>query len=237
MSGHSKWANIKRKKEANDKVKGNIFGKLSRLITLAVVEGGGISDPENNVKLRLAIEKAHSSNMSKENIKRAIERGSGPDRSQIKEIIYEGFGPYGVNLMILGATDNPNRTLSEVRNLLERHQGKLGNQGSVSYQFKKCGLISFSKTDVTQEKILEISDLLNAFDFTDDDQNYYVYFPYEDLGHIKSKLENIKYVSAEVDFKPQTIMPLDDDEKLKKISELIDSLEALDDIQKVFTNL
>lgn len=237
MSGHSKWANIKRKKEANDKVKGNIFGKLSRLISLAVVEGGGITDPENNVKLRLAIEKAHSANMPKENIKKAIERGSGPDRSQIKEIVYEGFGPYGVNLMILGATDNPNRILSEVRNILERYQGKLGNQGSVAYQFRKCGLIVFSKTDVSQDKILEISDLLNAFDFADDDQKYYIYFPYEDLGHIKNKLLNIKYISAEVDFKPQTLMPLDDDEKLKKISELIDSLEALDDIQKVFTNL
>jgi YebC/PmpR family DNA-binding regulatory protein len=237
MSGHSKWANIKRKKEANDKVKGNVFSKMSRLITLAVVEGGGITEPDNNVKLRLAIEKAHAVNMPKENIKRAIERGVGPDKNQIKEIVYEGFGPYGVNLMILGTTDNPNRTLSEIRNILEKYQGKLGGLGSVSYQFRKCGLITFSKSIINQNKILEISDRLNAFDLNEDDQKYYVYFPYEDLGHIKSKLQDTKYDSAEVDFKPQTIMPFEDDEKLKKISELIDLLEASDDIQKVFTNL
>lgn len=237
MSGHSKWANIKRKKEANDKLKGNIFSKLSRLITLAVLEGGGITDPDNNVKLRLAIEKAHASNMPKDNIKRAIERGVGPNKSQIKEIIYEGFGPYGVNLIILGTTDNPNRTLSEIRNILERHQGKLGNSGSVSYQFLKCALAVFSKATLSQDKILEISDNLKAYDIGEDDQKFYVYFPYQDLGHIKDILKDTQYETAEIYFKPQTILHLDDDEKLKKVSELIDSLEALDDIQKVFTNL
>src|SRR3989304_8339146 len=101
MSGHSKWANIKRKKEANDKVKGNVFGKMSKIITLAVLEGGGMTDPDHNVKLRLAIEKAKSANMPKENIQRAIEKGTGPEKSQLKEIIYEGFAPGGVSLIIL----------------------------------------------------------------------------------------------------------------------------------------
>ncbi|KKQ23859.1 MAG: transcriptional regulator [Candidatus Roizmanbacteria bacterium GW2011_GWC2_37_13] len=237
MSGHSKWANIKRKKEANDKVKGNVFSKLSRLITLAVVEGGGVSDPDNNVKLRLAIEKAHSSNMPKENIKRAIEKGIGPDKSQIKEIVYEGFGPYGISLMILTATDNPNRTLTEIRNILDKHQGKLGSSGSVSYQFQRCGLIIFDKSSINQDQILEVSDQLKAFDIAETDDRFYLYFPYEHLGHIKNLLKDFKYESVSVDFKPQMIMVLEDDEKIEKISELIDLLEASDDIQKVFTNL
>ena len=117
MSGHSKWANIKRKKQANDLVKGNVFAKMSHLITLAVLEGWGIVEPENNVKLRLAVEKAKSVNMPKENIKRAIEKGSGPNKTLLKEVIYEGFGPYGVFLLILATTDNSNRTSSEIRNI------------------------------------------------------------------------------------------------------------------------
>lgn len=237
MSGHSKWANIKRKKETTDKIKGNIFGKLGHLITLSVIEGGGNTDPDNNVKLRLAIQKAHAANMPKENIKRAIDKGIGPDKSQIKEIIYEGFGPYGISLIILATTDNQNRTLSEIRNILEKHQGKLSSSGSVSYQFQKCGVIVFDKSQVDQDKILTISEQLKAFDITETEDRYYLYFPYEHLGHIKNLIKDIKYESAEIDFKPQTIIPLTDDEKIKKISELIDLLEVSDDIQKVFTNL
>src|SRR4051812_30449460 len=120
MSGHSKWANIKRKKEANDKVKGAVFGKLSRLITIAVTEGGGLPDPENNVKLRFAVEKARSENMPKENIQKAIEKGSGPNIQELKEVVYEGFGPGGVALLIVTTTDNSNRTHAEIRNVLER---------------------------------------------------------------------------------------------------------------------
>ncbi|MBI5127015.1 YebC/PmpR family DNA-binding transcriptional regulator [Candidatus Roizmanbacteria bacterium] len=237
MSGHSKWANIKRQKMANDKIKGNVFSKLSRLITMAVVEGGGIVDPENNVKLRLAIEKAHVSNMPKDNIKRAIDKGVGPDQNHIKEIIYEAFVPYGVSMIIHGATDNPNRTMSEIRNIIEKHQGKLGSKGSVAYLFTKCGLITFEKSQIDQDKLLTIGDQLGAFDIADDHEKFYVYFPYEQLGHIKNILKDLKYDSAEIDFKPQTTIPLDDDEKIKKISELVNLLEDLDDVQKVFTNI
>lgn len=237
MSGHSKWANIKRKKEANDKLKGNIFSKLSRLITIAVLEGGGITNPENNVKLRLAIEKAHASNMPKENIKRAIEKGIGPDKSQIKEVIYEGFAPYGVSLIILSHTDNQNRTLSEIRNILEKHNGKLGNIGSVSYLFTKCGLIIVDKKLVNQDKVFELADQLEVLDLTEDELKYYIYIPYVKLGHIKEVFKDVKYDSAEVDFKPQNPVILEDEDKLKKILLLIEDLEALDDVQKVFTNL
>lgn len=236
MSGHSKWANIKRKKEANDKVKSNIFSKLSRQITVAVLEGGGITDPENNVKLRLAIEKAHSFNMPKENIKRAIDRAVGPNKTEIKEIIYEGFAPNGVCLMILAHTDNPNRTLSEVRNILERHGGKLGNNGSVSYLFLKCGLITISKSLITQEKILDFAEALEIIDIDEDENNFYIYISYLKLGHVKDILKDYQY-KADIDFKPQSPIIINDDKKLESLSLLIEDLEALDDVQKVFTNL
>lgn len=237
MSGHSKWANIKRKKEANDKVKGNIFSKLSRLVTIAVIEGGGITDPDNNLKLRLAIEKAHSFNMPKENIKRAIEKGVGPDKSKMVEIVYEAFGPYGVSLIILAHTDNQNRTLGEVKSVLDRNQGKLGSMGSVSYLFTKCGLIVINKKEVDQERLFEISEKLEALDVAEDDLKYSIYIPYSKLGHIKEALNNVNYDSAEVDYKPQNPISIEDDAKLEKISLLIEHLEALEDIQKVFANL
>lgn len=237
MSGHSKWANIKRKKEVNDKVKGNIFSKLSRLVTIAVIEGGGITDPDNNLKLRLAIEKAHSFNMPKENIKRAIEKGVGPDKSKMVEIVYEAFGPYGVSLIILSHTDNQNRTLGEVKSVLDRNQGKLGSMGSVSYLFTKCGLIVIDKKEVDQERLFEISEKLEALDVAEDDLKYSIYIPYSKLGHIKEALNNVNYDSAEVDYKPQNPISIEDDAKLEKISLLIEHLEALEDIQKVFANL
>lgn len=237
MSGHSKWANIKRKKEANDKVKGNIFSKLSRLVTIAVIEGGGITDPDNNLKLRLAIEKAHSFNMPKENIKRAIEKGVGPDKSKMVEIVYEAFGPYGVSLIILAHTDNQNRTLGEVKSVLDRNQGKLGSMGSVSYLFTKCGLIVIDKKEIDQDRLFEISEKLEALDVAEDDLKYSIYIPYSKLGHIKEALNNVNYDSAEVDFKPQNPVSIEDDAKLEKISLLIEHLEALEDIQKVFANL
>lgn len=237
MSGHSKWANIKRKKEANDKVKGNIFSKLSRLVTIAVIEGGGITDPDNNLKLRLAIEKAHSFNMPKENIKRAIEKGVGPDKSKMVEIVYEAFGPYGVSLIILAHTDNQNRTLGEVKSVLDRNQGKLGSMGSVSYLFTKCGLIVIDKKEIDQDRLFEISEKLEALDVAEDDLKYSIYIPYSKLGHIKEALNNVNYDSAEVDYKPQNPISIEDDAKLEKISLLIEHLEALEDIQKVFANL
>ncbi|MGB9883630.1 MAG: YebC/PmpR family DNA-binding transcriptional regulator [Microgenomates group bacterium] len=237
MSGHSKWANIKRKKEANDKVKSNIFSKLSRQITVAVIEGGGITDPEANVKLRLAIEKARASNMPKDNIKRAIERGVGPEKDQLKEVVYEGFAPFGVALMILAHTDNQNRTLSEVKNILNHHEGKLGNVGSVSYLFQKCGQIVFDKSQVSQEKIFEISEKISAFDIEEDETRFYLYIPYENLGKIKDVLKDVQYVGAELDFRPQSPILIEEDEKLEKISQLVEALEELEDVQKVFTNL
>lgn len=236
MSGHNKWSKIKRGKEAKDKIRGNVFSKLSRLITLAVIEGGGITDPEHNVKLRLVINKARQFNMPKENINRAIERASGSDKSQLKEIIYEGFAPGGVVLIIQTTTDNANRTLSEIRNILDKHQGKLGNQGSVKYLFDHCGLVVFEKNKVNEEQVLAFSEKINAFDIKEDDQTFLVYFPFENLGKVKDCLNGLETTSVEIDYKPKSLVAIKDSQIEEKIEGLIEALENLDDVQKVFTN-
>lgn len=236
MSGHSKWANIKRKKGKNDKIKANVFAKMSHLVTIAVAEGGGITDPDNNVKLRLAIDKAKSVNMPKENIKRAIEKGFGPNKIVIKEVIYEGFVPFGISLLIMSTTDNSNRTSSEIRNMLEKHSGKLGAQGSASYLFKKCAYVSFARSEVTEEAVFKIGEELEAFDINEDDSHFFVFFPFNNFGLLKAHLNNVKYDLAEVDYLPMLPVILDP-EKTNKILELIEALEDLDDVQRVYSNL
>lgn len=236
MSGHSKWANIKRQKQANDLVKGNLFSKLSRVITIAVIEGGGISDPEHNVRLRLAVEKARQLNMPKENISRAIGKGTGPERAQLKEVIYEAFGPNRTALVILVTTDNINRTLSEIRSILERHEGKLGSQGSVLYLFKKCAAVIFKKSEIEEGKALSFSEEMNAFDIDEDETHFSVYIPYENLGRIKDHIHGLKYETAEVDFKPIASLPISNERDAKKIVSLVNALEQDSDIQKVFIN-
>ena len=236
MSGHSKWANIKRKKQANDMVKANVFAKMSHLITIAVIEGGGIIDPVNNVKLRLAIDKAKSSNMPKENIKRAVEKGFGPNRLMLKEMIYEGFGPYGISLLILSTTDSSNRTSSEIRNMLEKNSGKLGTIGSVSYLFKKCAFVSFKKDEVNEDLVFKIGEKLQAFEVNEDDSHFFVFFPFGNFGLLKTHLNGVKYDLAEIDYLPTSPVTLDQD-KEKKVLDLVEALEELDDIQRVYTNL
>lgn len=236
MSGHSKWSKIKRDKGVKDKQKSGIFSKLARIITLAVLEGGGITDPENNIKLRLAIEKAKSLNFPKENILRAIEKAAGPNSQNLKEVIYEGFGPGGVLLVIQATTDNQNRTLTEVRNTLDMNNGKLGIQGSVMYLFKKCGLAVFSTGGVNEQEILAFVERIGAFDFDKDDEHYYVYFPYQSLSNIKNLLGEIKTENIEIDYKPTTEIELEDENVVKSILDLKAALEDLDDVHKVYIN-
>ncbi|MDO8609529.1 MAG: YebC/PmpR family DNA-binding transcriptional regulator [bacterium] len=236
MSGHSKWANIKRQKQANDFVRGNIFAKLSKAITLAVLENGGVVDPAYNFRLRLEIEKAKESNMPKENIKRAIEKGIGPNKMQIKEVFFEAYAPAGVALIIHALTDNINRTTAEIRNVLEKYHGKLGTQGSVTYMFQRCGLVVFNKKDTTEENIMMIADAVHFIDLDQDETHYFLYVPFEHLGKIKDEVQTTKYESAELDFKPQTIVPVLNEENSKKLINLISSLEGLDEVHKVFGN-
>jgi len=236
MSGHSKWANIKRKKGLNDVQKGKVFSKLSRLITLAVIEGGGVTLPENNIKLRLAIDKAKQDNMPKENIKRAIEKGVGPDRTMLREELFEAFGPSGIALVILATSDNPNRTLSEIRNVLERHGGKLGNRGSSTYLFKKCGMVTFLKAKNSSDKIFAFAESIQAFDIDEDGDYLNVYFPFEILGKVKEHLGALESEVSELDYKPNLLITIKSNEESKRILSLLNALEDLDDVQKVFSN-
>lgn len=234
MSGHSKWANIKRKKEANDKVKATQFAKLGRAITLAVIEGGGVPDPENNVRLRLAIENAKSLNMPKDTIQRAIEKGAGPNKLALKEVIYEAFAPHGVTLIITAATDNSNRTHVELRTILEKNGGKMGNQGSVSYNFHKTGVVVFENAD--EALVFEFADKLNASDIVNDSNMFTVYIPFEQLGKVKDNIGSLIPTVVDSEFKPQTTVQLSTEEQ-EAVLHLIDLLEEMDDVQNVYSNL
>lgn len=236
MSGHSKWSNIKRKKEAQDKVKGSTFSKLSRFITLAVGEGGGVTDPALNVRLRLAIDKAKEFNMPKDTIARAVEKGSSAGSSNLKQVMYEGFGPGGVMILIEAATDNPNRILTQVRNTIERMGGKLAGQGAVSYSFQKCGTITFNKSENDEETILEFAETIDGFDMSEDDESTTIFFPYEKLGKVHEVIGDLKGSVPQEEYKPSNLVQLNEKQEAQVMT-LLESLENLDEVQNVYTNI
>lgn len=236
MSGHNKWSKVKRIKEAKDKIKGNVFSKLSRLITLAVIQGNGITDPESNFRLRMAIEKARSFNMPKDNIQKAINNALGPDKNQLKEMIYEAFAPGGVGLLIEATTDNSNRTLGEIRVILDRHQGKLASQGAVSYLFQRCGQVVLAKNQISEENLYLFADQVKALDIDEVENSYVVIIPYENLGKVKELLKGINPISLEIVYKPQSFIQINSQETEQRIKQLIEALENLDDVQRVFSN-
>ncbi len=236
MSGHSKWSQIKRKKGIKDQARGQLFSKLARLITIAVIEGGRTTDPDHNIKLRMAIEKARQENMPKDNINRAIEKGTGPNSQLLQESIYEGFGPGGVALLIQVTTDNSNRTHSEIRNILDKYGGKIGGQGSVNYLFQKCGTIAFAKNQIKEEDVFSFADKISAFDIDEDDGSFTVYFPFVALGKVKGFLGDLKGSAPELDYRPTTTLKIEDHNKAQKILNLVEALEEQDDVHKVFSN-
>lgn len=238
MSGHSKWSQIKRKKGIKDEQKGQMFSKLSRLITLAVKEGGGISDPDKNVRLRLAVAKAKESNMPKENIARAIEKAKGLGEEDLKEIVYEGFGPRGVSLIILAATDNPNRTLSQIRKVLEQTGGKLGSAGSVLYNFEKCGVVVFDKQLISENMVLQLVDKMQVKDIEEDENNFVLYIPFGELGHVEKNIDQSfpRPTMIDIFYRPLTTIDIADKEIADKILSLVETLEELDDVHKVYVN-
>lgn len=236
MSGHSKWANIKRKKGIKDQEKAKIFTKLSRLITLAVIEGGKISDPEKNVKLRLIIEKAKENNIPKENIQRAIDRALSTDVANLKELVYEGFGPYGTVFVIVATTDNSNRTYNDVRNLLEKAGGKIGASGSVLHNFSHSSVALFDKMQHTEESIMKIAEEIEAIDIEQNDDSYIIYFPFEKLGYAQHELSQ-KPLQLEPIYRPLTTIVLATEDQESAIVSLVEAINELDDIQKVYANL
>ncbi len=236
MSGHSKWANIKRKKEANDKERGKIFSKLARLITLAVAEGGGVPDPAVNIKLRFAVERAKVANMPKENIKRAIDKAVGPGSVALQEIYYEAFAQGSVGLIIYATTDNVNRSIAEIRVELARGGAKLASQGSVLYLFKKCASIAFDMGKNSEEILYTFADSIGSFDIEAEGTLTIIYFPFENIGRAIELPEGlIAEAPAEIDFRPTSRVVVDS-EHASKLEGLITKLEDLDDVQAVFAN-
>lgn len=262
MSGHSKWSTIKRKKGAQDAKRGKIFTKLSQMITVAAQKGG---DPSSNFTLRLAIEKARSMNMPKENIDRAINKAIGKDSEKVRfeEITYEGSGPNGVAVIIDTATDNKNRTASEIRRIFESHGGSLGAAGSVSWQFDekglvrlKCGKLIKSERFGEPEKeeavdkeevILSLFDLNGVEDVLEAQQSHpeqgklpeiEVYCQKSDLSIIREDIDKKGYIliSAEIVRIPKTTLNVDEETRTKVIR-LVEDLEDNDDVQNVWTNI
>lgn len=236
MSGHSKWSQIKRKKGIKDVQKGQIFTKMSKLITLAVKEGGGITDSDKNVKLRLAIDRARAENMPKDTIERAIEKAKGGGEANLKEVIYEGFGPGGVAFLVSCLTDNPNRTHSEVKNTFEKNAGKIGAAHSVSYLFQKCGLVLFEKSENNEDNIMEFADKMDEIDVTEDDKTYTVYVPFEKTGHVGEFLGELKASKIDIDYRPLSAVKIIQADEAKKILRLVMVLEDLEDVHKVYSN-
>ncbi len=236
MAGHSKWANIKHKKAANDKKRGKIWTKLIREVTVAAREGGG--DPGTNPRLRLAMDKAFGANMPKDTVERAIKRGAGGGEGEnYDEIRYEGYGPGGTAVMVDCMTDNRNRTASEVRHAFTKYGGNLGTDGSVSYLFSKQGILSYGP-GADEDAIMEAALEAGAEDvITNDDGSIDVMTSPEEFESVKSSLEAAGHQpeNAEVTFNAATLAPLDA-ETAERLLKMVDVLEDLDDVQEVYTN-
>lgn len=236
MAGHSKWANIRHRKAAQDARRGKLFTKLIREITVSARAGGG--DPETNPRLRAAIDKALSANMTKDTIERAIKRGSGDqDGDNFEEVRYEGYGPGGVAIMADCLTDNRNRTVSEVRHAFTKNGGNLGTDGSVAYMFSKLGSLSFPAGS-DEERIMEVALEAGAEDVvTNDDGSFEVVTAPENFLDVKSAMREagLEPEMAEVTMRAATSidLPLGEAEQVMK---LMDMLEDLDDVQNVYTN-
>jgi YebC/PmpR family DNA-binding regulatory protein len=238
MSGHSHWATIRRKKGAQDAKRGQIFTRLAREIVIAVREGGG--DPSANVRLQLAIERARAQNMPKDNIERAIRRGTGDTKegAAMEEVIYEGYAPHGIALMISCVTDNRNRTIAEIRHILNRSGGSMAELGAVSWQFKRTAVFSFPSEGHDQDKIFELAVEAGADDVTFDAESIEIVGPVESFKDISVALHaaNITPDEAGLKMVPDIPIELPVDETLK-VYKMIESLEELDDVQEVFSNL
>ena len=238
MSGHSKWSTIKRQKGVADAKRGQLFTKLSQAITIAVKQGGGVIDPNSNFKLRLAMDKGRGANMPKEIIQRAIEKAKGGAGGDMEELVYEGFGPGGVAFIVETVTDNKQRTVSEVKNSFDKNGGNLGAQGSVSYLFKKAGEIVIKKNGKSSDEILDIALDAGVEDMEEGDDVVYLYTDPQNLIHVRNALSEKDLVvdSAELVFRAETTISVDEGIE-NKIFSLLEKLEDLDDVQKVYTNL
>jgi YebC/PmpR family DNA-binding regulatory protein len=238
MSGHSKWSSIKHKKGAADAKRGKLFSKLSRAIIVAAREGG--PDPAANLALQNAIEKAREASMPKDNIERAIARGSGAgaDAANFDHVTYEGYGPGGVAVYVEALTDNRNRTASEVRHIFTRNDGNLGESGVVAWLFERKGVILVDADAVDEDTVTMAAAEGGAEDMTREGSSWQVTTAPEDLAAVRRALEEagIAFESAELTMVPKTTVAVEDDGVAKKVLRLMDALEDDDDVQDVYAN-
>lgn len=237
MSGHSHWANIKHQKKREDRRRGKLFTKLVREISVAARQGGG--DPDFNLQLRLAIDRAKEANMPKENIERAIKRGTGElEGVDLEEIVYEGYAPSGVALLVHTVTDNRNRTASELRNAFADRGGSMAEAGAVMWQFDRKGYIALEPDGLDEERIFEIAVEAGAEDIEFGDDLIEVYAEPDRFAAVQKALEEAQIASqdARLTMVPKRRMQLDEDKTLN-VMRLIDALEDMDDVQEVHTNL
>jgi YebC/PmpR family DNA-binding regulatory protein len=236
MSGHSKWHNIRERKSKVDAVKGKVFTKVAREIIMAVRQGG--PNPESNFRLRMALLKAKEVNMPKDNIERAIQKGSGQGgEDRYEEIVYEGYGPGGVAILMEIATDNRNRTAAELRSLFSRYGGNLGESGCVSWMFEKKGLLTFNASDVDEDALLSAALEAGADDLRNDGKVLELYTSPQSFEDVKKSLEakGFKPVSAEITMLPQTTVNVNR-QSASQLVKLLNALEDHDDVQKVYSN-
>ncbi|MFA5051525.1 MAG: YebC/PmpR family DNA-binding transcriptional regulator [Patescibacteria group bacterium] len=238
MSGHSKWAQIKRQKAVSDNRRGNLFTKLANAVSVAARQGG--KDPTMNFRLRMAIDKAKVSNMPNENIERAIARGAGEiEGVTIEEVTYEGFGPHGTAIIIDVTTDNKNRSATEIRSILAKYNGTLGNTGSVSYMFTRKGAIRISKTNIKdkEEFTLKMIDA-GADDIVEEDEGFSVYTAPADVQKVGQAIEREGFTldATGVEMLPMNKVVPPNEAAKEQIYKLLEELEANDDVSDYFTN-
>ena len=236
MSGHSKWSTIKRKKGATDAKRGKIFTKLIKEITVAARFGGG--DANANPRLRTAIAAAKAENMPKDNIERAVKKGTGElEGVNYEEICYEGYGPGGAAVIVESLTDNKKRTVADIRYIFSKSGGSMGDAGCVAWMFEKKGLVVFEKGNIDEETLMEAVLDAGAEDIRDEDGTLDVITSPEDFESVKQALDekNMQYVLAEITMIPKTTVDLQD-KQAEQMLRLIDTLEDSDDVQKVYSN-
>ncbi len=236
MAGHSKWANIKHRKAAQDAKRGKLFTKIIRELTVAAKQGGGVVD--DNPRLRAAVDKALGANMTRETIDRAVARGAGTNEADnVEELVYEGYAPGGVAILVEVMTDNRNRTVAEIRHAFSKAGGNLGTDGSVAYLFAKKGQISFAP-GIDEDKLLDVALEAGADDVeNNEDGSIDVFTSFEQFGQVKDALDAVELIAenAEVTMIASTSTLLDVD-GAGKVMRLVDALEDLDDVQNVYSN-
>ncbi len=236
MSGHSKWSSIKHRKAATDAKRGQLFTKLARAIGVAAREGGG--DPEANYTLAAAIEKARGYSMPKDNIQRAIDRGTGAaDGGEIERVVYEGYGPAGVAVLVEALTDNRNRTSAEMRHAFDKHGGSMGEPGSVAWQFEKKGAVLVDGGRYSEDDLIAAIDA-GAEDVVADGDSLKVLSAGENLAAVRSALtgSGVEIQSAELTMEPKTVVEVTDDATARAVMRLMDSLDDHDDVDAVHAN-